>query len=66
MKRWLTDILGVLLIILGFLIGWLPGPGFIPLVLAGLGLLAINHAWAKRWLDKMKAKTEKLLRRHKA
>lgn len=31
--------------------GWLPGPGGLPLLLAGLSLLAINHEWAKRWLE---------------
>lgn len=39
------------------LFGWLPGPGGLPLFLAGLGLLSINHDWAKRWLDKLKSKT---------
>lgn len=28
------------------LLGPLPGPGGIPLILAGFGLLAINHDWA--------------------
>lgn len=46
----LTDILGGLLILLGILLSWLPGPFSIPLILAGLGLLASNHVWAKRWL----------------
>lgn len=46
----LTDTLGVLLIIIAPLLGWLPGPGGIPLFLAGLSLLAINHDWAHRFL----------------
>ncbi|MDB5181560.1 MAG: putative transrane protein [Candidatus Saccharibacteria bacterium] len=46
-KRILTDIGGYLLILLGIASGWLPGPGGIPLVLAGLGLLSINNKWAK-------------------
>lgn len=50
----LTDIAGVLLIILAGLTGWLPGPGGIPLFLAGLGLLAINHDWARRLLRNVK------------
>jgi hypothetical protein len=45
-KRILTDIGGYLLILLGIASGWLPGPGGIPLVLAGLGLLSINNKWA--------------------
>lgn len=47
----LTDVLGVLLMIVAPFLGWLPGPGGIPLFLAGLGLLAINHEWARRWLQ---------------
>jgi hypothetical protein len=48
------DTLGVLLIIISPLLGWLPGPGGIPLFLAGLGLLSINHKWAGRMLEKIK------------
>lgn len=51
LKRWLTDILGVLLILIAPLLGWLPGPGGIPLFLAGLSLLSINHDWAKRLMN---------------
>ncbi len=38
------------------LFGWLPGPGGIPLFLAGLALLAVNHDWAERWLETAKHK----------
>lgn len=47
LKRIGTDIAGYGLILLGIAFGWLPGPGGIPLVLAGLGLLSINNKWAK-------------------
>lgn len=47
-KRILIDIAGVGLIILSGLLGWLPGPGGVPLFLGGLGLLSINHEWAFR------------------
>lgn len=46
-KRIATDTAGYLLIILAGLTGWLPGPGGIPLFIAGLGLLSINNKWAK-------------------
>ncbi len=36
--------------------GWLPGPGGLPLFLAGLSLLAVNHAWAERLLETTKHK----------
>lgn len=50
LKTILIDIAGILLIILAGLTGWLPGPGGIPLLIAGLSLLSINHDWAHRWL----------------
>lgn len=43
----LTDAAGYFLIFAGVATGWLPGPGGIPLIVAGLGLLSINNAWAK-------------------
>jgi hypothetical protein len=50
-----VDIVGVLLIIAAALTGWLPGPGGIPLLILGLSLLATNHEWAERWMNKIKA-----------
>lgn len=42
------------------LLGWLPGPGGIPLFLAGLGLLSINNDWAKRLLHYVRLRSESL------
>jgi hypothetical protein len=47
-KRIAVDAAGYLLLIAAALTGWLPGPGGIPLALAGLGLLSINNEWARR------------------
>lgn len=47
-KRILTDTAGYLLVVGAALTGWLPGPGGIPLLIAGLGLLSINNEWAKK------------------
>lgn len=47
-KRIAIDGAGYLLILAGIATGWLPGPGGIPLVVGGLGLLSINNTWAKR------------------
>lgn len=46
-KRILTDTAGYGLILLAILTGWLPGPGGIPLAIAGLGLLSIHNKWAR-------------------
>ena len=40
------DIAGITCLILVPFLGPLPGPGGIPLLLAGIGLLAVNHDWA--------------------
>lgn len=53
-KALLTDILGFTLIIAAVPIGWLPGPGGIPVLIIGLSLLANNHEWAERILDRVK------------
>jgi hypothetical protein len=51
LKRILTDIAGYGLILLGIATGWLPGPGGIPLIVAGLGLLSIHNKWAQELRD---------------
>ncbi len=48
LKRIAIDIAGYVLILAAVATGWLPGPGGIPLALAGLALLSINNDWARR------------------
>lgn len=55
------DTLGVLLIIAAGLFGWIPGPGGVPLFLAGLALLSINHPWAARLLQRAKNGGSKIM-----
>ncbi|HTE22605.1 MAG TPA: hypothetical protein VK674_06215 [Candidatus Limnocylindria bacterium] len=45
------DTLAVICMVGAIATGWLPGPGGIPLFILGLSLLAINHEWAKRYID---------------
>jgi uncharacterized protein (TIGR02611 family) len=45
---------GGLLLILAPLTGWLPGPGGIPLFIAGLAVLASEFEWAQRLLLRVK------------
>ncbi|MEU0089810.1 PGPGW domain-containing protein [Kribbella sp. NPDC006257] len=49
-----VGVLGGLLIIAAPLTGWLPGPGGIPLFIAGLAVLASEFEWAQRLLYKVK------------
>jgi hypothetical protein len=51
LKRILIDLAGYSLIIISPFLGWIPGPGGIPVFLAGLALLSINNHWAKRLLE---------------
>lgn len=50
----ITDVLGVICLISSLLLGWLPGPGGVPLFILGLTLLSIHHAWARRYIDLVK------------
>ena len=61
-KRYLTDLAGISLIIAAPLLGWLPGPGGIPLFIAGLALLAINNKWAEDILLYVKDKGENFVK----
>ncbi len=54
------DSLGILFMVAALLTGWLPGPGGVPLFLIGLSLLAINHEWAKRYIDLLKKYANRL------
>ncbi|MGI9027441.1 MAG: hypothetical protein ACR2FM_01185 [Candidatus Saccharimonadales bacterium] len=49
-QRLAIDIAGFGLMIISPFLGWLPGPGGIPLFLAGLGLVSLNHEWARNLL----------------
>lgn len=55
-QRISIDLLGFLMLCAVPLVGWIPGPGGIPLLLGGLGLLSINHDWAKKLLEDVKTK----------
>lgn len=45
-RKPLVLVLGVAIIVLSGAIGWLPGPGGIPLFLLGIAVLASEFAWA--------------------
>lgn len=67
-KHFVFDFVGVLLIIISPLLGWLPGPGGIPLFLAGLGFLSVHHDWAKQAIKYVKKNglklNEQIFRKH--
>jgi tellurite resistance protein TerC len=60
-RRVAIFLLGSTVLLLGVLLLVLPGPG-LPLVIGGLAILAIEFAWARRWLRRGKV-TGKVYRR---
>lgn len=58
-KAILVDILGFTCVIAAPFLGWIPGPGGIPLLILGLSLLATNHEWAARILERFKQEFDK-------
>lgn len=63
-QRILIDIAGFGLMIISPFLGWLPGPGGIPLFLAGLGLVSLNHEWAENLLKNFERKREELTEKY--
>jgi len=55
-----TDLAGVGLLILVPILGPLPGPGGIPLLLAAFGMFAVNHDWADDVIHQIKTHSENL------
>lgn len=63
-QRVLIDAAGFSLMFISPFLGWLPGPGGIPLFLAGLGLVSLNHEWAERLLKNFDAKRRKFTNKY--
>ena len=57
-KRIVIFVVGVALVLLGVALIPLPGPFSIPLMIAGLAVLATEYVWAERILDTMKEKAK--------
>jgi len=65
-KRIVIGIVGGTVLIMGVIMMVTPGPG-IAGILLGLGILGIEFAWARIWLNRIKAKGRDVVRalRHK-
>jgi hypothetical protein len=53
-RRLIAAVFGGTILIIGAAMLVLPGPGWV-VIFIGLGILAIEFAWARRWLKKLKA-----------
>ncbi|MCX6408802.1 MAG: PGPGW domain-containing protein [Propionibacteriales bacterium] len=54
-ERVVTEVLGWTVVVIGIILWPLPGPGLL-IILAGITILARQHAWARRVLDPLRAK----------
>ena len=53
-KRWATIIVGGLVLAAGVMLIPVPGPGGLPVTLAGLAILSSELPWARRFLERLK------------
>ena len=61
--RWLVvATVGITLLLLGIVFLVLPGPG-IPLIIAGLAILATEFTWAEIWLNRTKHHVDKAVKK---
>ena len=60
-KRIVLTLVGFTVLAIGVAMLVLPGPAFV-VIPVGLGILGLEYAWARRWLAKVKAKSEELAR----
>ena len=59
-RRIVIAIFGGTVVLIGILMLVLPGPAIV-VIPAGLAILSLEFAWARRWLRKIKRKTEQTL-----
>jgi tellurite resistance protein TerC len=50
-KRVIVSVVGVTVLLIGIALLVLPGPAFV-VIPVGLAILAMEYAWARRWLKK--------------
>lgn len=58
-KRIVIFVVGVALVLLGIALIPLPGPFSIPLMIAGLAVLATEYVWAEKALDTVKVQASR-------
>lgn len=66
-RRPIVLVVGGFFVLLSGLVGWLPGPGGLPIFLLGITILASEFLWAERlrnWLLARIADAGRVLRRH--
>lgn len=59
-RRVVVAVLGLSVLLVGLALVVLPGPALV-VIPAGLGILAIEFEWARRWLRRLKARYSELV-----
>lgn len=59
-RRVVIAVVGGTVVLAGLAMIVLPGPAFV-VIPVGLGILALEFAWAKRWLERVKAHAQTAL-----
>ncbi len=57
-RRIVITVVGVTVLLVGLVLVFLPGPAVI-VIPAGLAILGVEYAWARRWLKLVKTRTQK-------
>ena len=57
-KRWATILVGSLVLAAGVILMPIPGPGGLPVTLAGLAILSSEMPWARRFLGRIRQRVE--------
>lgn len=60
-RRIAITVVGFTVLVIGIAMIVLPGPAVVVIPI-GLGILGLEYAWARRWLNKVKEKGEALAR----
>jgi tellurite resistance protein TerC len=59
-RRIIIAIVGTTVLLIGIAMIVLPGPAFV-VIPVGLGILGLEFAWARRWLNRVREKGETLI-----
>lgn len=59
-RRIVITIVGFSVLLVGIAMIVLPGPAFV-VIPAGLGILSLEFAWARHWLNKVKARSQEIV-----
>lgn len=63
-KRIIITVFGFSVLLIGVVMIVTPGPALV-VIPAGLGILGLEFAWARRWLEAVKQRIRDQARRHK-